>query len=277
MDNAEKIYTGAVYDEAMGHYMVQTDGIAAKNLGDDIYMRVYARTENAIVYSDVTKYSPRQYALSRLEKSRNENMKALCVAMLNYGAAAQEYFGYKTEELMNASLTAQQQALVSAYSADLFAGAVAADANKIGSFAKTEGFSSKSASVSFEGAFAINYYFGASAEVAGDMTFCYWTAADYAKADVLTADNATGTFAMQKQPGGAYWAQIDGIAAKELDDTFYVTAVYTDAEGNTHCTGIIAYSVSHYCMNNANGAMGDLAQATAIYGYHARAYFGMEG
>jgi hypothetical protein len=30
-------------------------------------------------------------------------------------------------------------------------------------------------------------------------------------------------------------------------------------------------------MKNANGSMGELAQSTAIYGYHARKYFGMEG
>jgi hypothetical protein len=277
IENAENVYAGAQYIAEKDQYMVQTDGIAAKNLGDDIFMRVYAKTADGIVYSDVTKYSPKQYALSRLEKSQNEDLKALCVAMLNYGAAAQEYFGYKTDDLMNASLTAEQQVLVSPYSADLFTGAVAADASKTGAFAKTEGFSVRSASVSFDGAFAINYYFTASAEVAGDVTFCYWSAADYAKAEVLTADNATGIVTMEKQSSGAYWAQITGIAAKELDDTFYAAAVYTDANGNTHCTGVIAYSLSSYCMKNANGSMGELAQSTAIYGYHARKYFGMEG
>jgi hypothetical protein len=277
IENAENIYVGAAYVERNDQYMVQTAGIAAKNLGDDIYMRVYAKTENGIVYSDVTKYSPKQYALSRLKNSQNENMKALCVAILNYGAAAQEFFGYKTEDLMNASLTADQKALVNAYSADLVTGAVAADASKIGTFAKTDGFSAKSASVSFEGAFAINYYFSTSAEAAGDVTFFYWNAADYVKVNVLTADNATGTFAMDQQSNGVYWAQVAGIAAKELDDTFYVAAMYTDANGNTYCTGVIAYSVSQYCVNNANTAMADLAQATAVYGYHAKNYFNIGG
>ena len=46
-----------------------------------------------------------------------------------------------------------------------------------------------------------------------------------------------------------------------------------DAEGNTHCTGVIAYSLSKYCLNNANGNMGALAQATAMYGYYAAQYF----
>jgi hypothetical protein len=34
-----------------------------------------------------------------------------------------------------------------------------------------------------------------------------------------------------------------------------------------------AYCLSKYCMNNANGNMGSLAQATAMYGYYADSYF----
>jgi hypothetical protein len=55
-----------------------------------------------------------------------------------------------------------------------------------------------------------------------------------------------------------------------------VAGVYTDANGNTHCTGIIAYSLSKYCMNNAKPgkAMQELAAATAMYGYYANIHFG---
>ena len=73
--------------------------------------------------------------------------------------------------------------------------------------------------------------------------------------------------------GGVYWGQVKGIAAKQLDMTYYVAGVYTDAEGNTHRTGVIAYSLSTYCMRHANGNMGQLAQATAMYGYYAENYF----
>jgi hypothetical protein len=54
-----------------------------------------------------------------------------------------------------------------------------------------------------------------------------------------------------------------------------VAGVYTDAEGNTYCTGVIAYSLSKYCMNNAKPGktMQELASATAMYGYYANAYF----
>jgi hypothetical protein len=83
---------------------------------------------------------------------------------------------------------------------------------------------------------------------------------------------------MKRLDNGSYWAQIDGIAAKDLDQTFYVAAVYT-ANGENFCSGVIAYSLSTYCMKAASGgsAMQTLAQSTAVYGYHADVYFNVEG
>jgi hypothetical protein len=73
---------------------------------------------------------------------------------------------------------------------------------------------------------------------------------------------------------GSYYARVTGIAAKQMDDTYYVAAVFSNADGE-YCSGIIAYSLSRYCMNNAKDGnpMQDLAAATAVYGYHAKQYF----
>ena len=105
------------------------------------------------------------------------------------------------------------------------------------------------------------------------MNLYVWTPEAYAAASQMTAQNASAVIAMEQQQSGAYWADVSGIAAKLLDETYYVAGVYTDTEGNTHCTGVIAYSLSRYCMNNAGGIMGELAQATAMYGYYAENYF----
>ena len=269
---ADEVYTGS---PANGNYIATTKGIAAKQMGDDRYYCAYAKlTDGTYAYSTLYRYSPKQYALSRLEKSENEAMKALSVALLNYGTAAQLYFNYRTDDLMNASLTDAQKALVNAYSADYFTGAVPADGSKVAAFAGTEtGFGKRIATVSFEGAFAINYYFEVTNAVAGDVQLYCWTPEDYAAAKELTADNASGVITMTVQKDGSYWGQVQGIAAKKLDKTYYVASVYTDADGNTHCTGVIPYSLSRYCINNASGSMGDLAQMTAMYGYYADLYF----
>jgi hypothetical protein len=191
--------------------------------------------------------------------------------MLNYGAAAQTFFNYRTDALMNAGLTAAQKALVMDYNASLFTGAVPVDSSKVGGFGETSGFAAKSASVSFEGAFAVNYYFTPSTAVSGDLKLYIWTPEDYAAATRLTAKNASTVVSMKAQADGSYWGQVEGIAAKMLDKTYYVAGVYADAQGNTYCTGVIAYSLSKYCMNNAKPGkdMQELAGATAMYGYYA--------
>jgi hypothetical protein len=258
--------------------MATTDGIAAKEMGDTRYYVAYARlTDGSYAYSKAYDYSPKKYSMNMLGKaSTSDKQKALCVAMLNYGAAAQSYFGYNTSALMNAELTAEQKALNIAYDASLFTGTVAADSSKIGAFTATaSGFSKKSATVSFEGAFCINYYFTPSAAVSGNMTLYYWTPEDYAAAGTLTTANASGCMTMAAGGDGRYWGQVSGIAAKSLDETYYVAAVYSDGASNTYCTGVIAYSLSKYCINNAKPGkdMQALASATAMYGYYAKLYF----
>jgi hypothetical protein len=177
---------------------------------------------------------------------------------------------------MNAELTSEQKAMVLPYDKTLFTGAVAAEDAKVGSFVKTDaGFGKKSVTVSFEGAFAINYYFTPDRAVNGDMTLYYWSAEDYAGCGVLSPWNSTGTVTMTPGVDGRYWAPMSGIAAKALDETYYVAGVYTDADGNTCCTGVIAYSLSKYCIGKAvsGNAMQELASATAMYGYYAKNYF----
>ena len=275
---ADDVYTDSAYDAVSDLYANTTKGIAAKQMGDARYYAAYAKlADGTYAYSKLYNYSPKKYAANMLSRaSTSEKQKALCVAMLNYGAAAQEYFNYKTDALMNADLTAAQKALVKPYTSDLLVGAVGADSSKTVNFTKTStGFKGLSASVSFEGAFAINYYFTPNQTVSGDVTFYYWSAEDYAAANKLTTANATGKIAMTGNANGTYWAQVSGIAAKNIDDTYYVCGVYTSG-GNTYCTGIIAYSLSKYCIKNATSAdigMQNLAKATAVYGYYAATYF----
>ena len=154
MDDAIEVIPGVVRGES--EYAAHTNGIPAKKLGDTIYFKVYAMQEDgSYVYSNIQSYSAVEYAMDRLANSANEELKRLCVAMLNYGAAAQVYFDYKTDSLMNAGLTEEQQALVEGYRVDMVADIVEAEAEKVGAFAANGGFGIKYPSVSFEGAFVI--------------------------------------------------------------------------------------------------------------------------
>lgn len=271
------VIEGAVQDTETGSYMVSTMGIPGKKLGDTKYLVVYAKlSDGTVVYSYVLPYSAKDYCLNRLENSTDDKLKALCVALMNYGTAAQEYFDYKTDEPMNA-VFADYQALVPEYASEMMAARAVVEEAKAGDFGTaSNGFTGLGATMSADGIFAINYYFTTTV-AAEDVTFYYWTEEAYAAADVLTAENASGSKAMT--PSGRtnqFWANVSGIAAKDLDQNIFVCAVY-EKDGTTCSTGVFAYSLGRYCVGMAQSGSARskaMAEATVVYSYCAKTYFG---
>ena len=276
IDDALKVYSNYSTDGTL--YMVATDGIAAKNMADQMWFKIYAKlSDGSYVYTDLNYYSAVRYATSILERdSSSDYMKALVVAMLNYGAEAQLYFGHNTDALANASLTAEQKALNVAYDETMVADVVSADAAKSANFVYTESaFTTRYSSVSFDSAFSINFYFTSSVAPDDGMTFYYWDIETYDSVEVLTKDNATGTMEMALADTNKYYGVVEGIAAKEIDETVFVAGVY-EVDGVEYTTGIIAYSLGKYCETIAAKDTSDqqaFAQATAVYGYYAKEYF----
>lgn len=274
VDEYDTFAPGFWWSESYSMYYAETGGISAKCLGDEVYFCVYCRlSDGSVVYSRMVSYSPKVYAYSVLKGNHSTDLKALVVAMLNYGAAAQEYFNYRVDAYVNAELTQTQSDFVQAYSPELVAPVLAPDTEKMGSFVPGVGFAKKYPTVSFEGAFALHYYFTPDREPDDDVTLYYWTQTDYEAAQSLTADNATGSCIMTGN--GELHGQVEGIAAKSLDETVYVCAVYSS--GDTQCcSGVLAYSIGAYCTQQAGLATSaqPLAAAAAVYGNYAKAYFG---
>ena len=265
VETAEYILPGLVEED--GVMKVRSQPIAAKNMGDTLYMKVYLKlADGSYVYSDLLDYSAKVYAANMLASSSDEGLKALCVSLLNYGAAAQEYFGYNTDALMNADLTADQQALVSGYSGDMIPALTAAET----AISRTGGYRSLSASVNFGGALGINYIFEPTQTIDGDMKLYVWTSAD----EELTLENASQVLTMTAH-GSKYTARVAGIAARNAGDTVYACGVY-ESDGETCCTGLLTYSVAAYCKAFANGttAFQPMASAAAVYAYYANACLG---
>ena len=273
---AEHVIPGATYVESSGRYYSSSQGIHAKYLGDTVYLAIYAKlSDGSYAYSKLAGYSAVQYANSQLKNSTDVKLKQLVVAMLNYGAEAQLYFGHNTGSLANAALTAAQKALPESYRADMVGSVPSASAAKQGIFANNSGFSSRKPAISFEGAFCINYFFTPKYAPTNGITLYYWNEADYNAADVLTAANATGKIKLEGSGTGQYRGDITGISAKNLSGAVYVAAAYKN--GSTVWTsGVLGYSIGAYCSSQATkgGSIAALAKATAVYGYHAKQYFG---
>jgi hypothetical protein len=271
--NADSVVSGYKFNTSAGLYTVSTNGIPAKNMGDTIWFAVYAQLSNGTyAYSKLVSYSPRDYAYALLG-SGDAKLDALLVAMLNYGAAAQLYFGYNTGNLLNSGLTAAQKGLVSAYDSSMVAEVAKPSSNKQAGFISNGGFDDKYPSVTFGGAFAINYYCVPSYIPEGGVSMYYWTDAQYHSVGALTRDNASGV--VQMTNNGVYRASVTGISAKDLGDGVYVAFVYSDGS-TTYCSGVLQYSIGMYCTTMA-GYQNDFtpfAKATAVYGYYAKQYFG---
>ncbi|MBQ9080908.1 MAG: hypothetical protein IJY27_07560 [Clostridia bacterium] len=86
---------GVVYDA------YEFKDVAARQMTDDFYAKAYIKSGDEIIYSNLDKYSILKYAYSK-KSSTNTNLKNLVNSVLEYGAMAQIYFGYKTDRLANA-------------------------------------------------------------------------------------------------------------------------------------------------------------------------------
>ena len=94
----------------VAHYYVTFNGIAAKEMTDNVYVTIYDGEGNAI--SNTFTESVRGHAMRSLTREGISDLeKTMVVDMLNYGAAAQAYFSYNTADLANAELTEAQKAL----------------------------------------------------------------------------------------------------------------------------------------------------------------------
>jgi hypothetical protein len=270
VETAKDVIMGATQID--GLYMVATNGVNAKYLGDTQYFRAFAKkADGSFVYSKMVSYSAVDYAKNVLDKSDDVKLKQLVVAMLNYGAEAQKYFGYQTDNLMNKDLTADDQALLAGFDASSLNGVQKVDPAKVGVFASTGGFTRRSPAISFNGAFEINYFFTPAHAPDGDMVLCFWNEDTYNSVTELTYDNADKIVEVGTKDG-TYTATSDEIIARQLDQTLYVAAVY-QYDGETYCSGVLPYSIAAYCQKPPVGVQA-LATAAAIYGCTAKQFFG---
>ena len=276
VETADHVIPGAEYIAETGCYVSASQGIHAKHLGDTLYLACYAKLKDgSCVYTKLAPYSPVQYASNQLKNSTDMKLKQLVAAMLNYGAVAQLHFGHNVDTLANATMTAEQKQLPESYRADMVSSVPAAALEKQGEFANNQGFGVRKPAISFEGAFSIHYFFKPNYAPVDGITLYYWNGDDYAATDVLTAENATGSFRLKGSGTEQYSGDIQDIAAKNLSGAVYVAAVYSDGS-TTWTSGVLGYSIGAYCgsLSAKGGTIADLAMATAAYGYHAEQYFG---
>ena len=240
-------YAGNTVDVPMAEAVVsEVNGVVRYRFGCELYAKQMADTVTAQVMNEngpigeAKSYSVMQYCLNKIAANESEEMVALAKAMLNYGAAAQVLFGYNTENLANASLSAEDKALAD----------VDASAYKYSITGSEAGIKAKSATLMLESEVKVRVYFTLTGDKAiEDYTF--------------TIDGKEVT---PKQNAKGYYVETDGIAAKDLEKLFSF-----QVGGITVNYGALSYVNSKAASANAEEA--NMVKALFAYYQAAEAYF----
>ena len=223
-------------------------GITPQRMTDNISATLYATNDGVTESVSVANYSIKQYCSNLLTVNpENTALKTLLSDLLAYGAAAQTYTNYNTNNLATADLNLTP----STFSA----------------------ISGKS--VSFTGTADANTDWVAATLVLGNTiaTRFYFTTDDISKVNVdVTIGNSTETFDEFVSMGnGKYYFDFFGIEATQFDDTVSATFSVDGVEtGRT-----INYSVNAYIcgtQNTSNNTLQALVRALYNYGASAAAY-----
>lgn len=107
-----KDYTVNEYTENGEYYVFTFDKIAPHLMTDTLYATLHGTKDDTSYTSKTYEYSIKRYCHNILESSTDEDaqLRALLVDLLNYGAEAQTYTNYNTDNLANADLTDAQKA-----------------------------------------------------------------------------------------------------------------------------------------------------------------------
>ncbi|MBR4308332.1 MAG: endonuclease, partial [Oscillospiraceae bacterium] len=96
------------------YYYFTLNGVTAVNMNDTVTATLRMTKGQEIYLSNPDTYSVAQYAYSQLSKIGNsEELKKLCVDLLRYGSAAQNYQGYRTDALADSYMTEEDSAYLS--------------------------------------------------------------------------------------------------------------------------------------------------------------------
>ena len=138
----------AVEKDESGNYLF-TARMAAAQLADTVTLQL----QDGDAVGTTHTYSAVDYANSVLNGNYGESTKNLVKAMLHYGAAAQTYFGYNTENLANAGIAAAEAVEIPAV-----------DASNMVS-GKVSGISFYGASLVFQSKVAVRFYFKTTGDI----------------------------------------------------------------------------------------------------------------
>ncbi len=250
-------------------YRFVFEDIASKEMNKEIYARLMAVDSNGkTVYGAKPEsgYSVVTYARNMLG---NQKMKPLLVKMLNYGAAAQEYFG-SDAPLANSSLSEIER--VTDYTKIYKSEATVIDEESLNGECAAE-IAGKT--LTLEGDISINYYVTCEEDV-DEIGIMFWNEKGFLEKEkhiMGTQIKKINTFTNN----GSYKVfSYDNITSREMSEPLYAR-VYTKKDNVYKYGGIHKYNVKDYAAKqiekNEDAALIKLLRCLLIYGEEAERFF----
>lgn len=265
VEQREKTLTPVEYTiDGTTYYRFDYKEVSAKEIGDTLiaYLDFTKGEQN---YNDkVDEYSLKQYAEERLAASANESFKRLLVDLLNYGAAAQTYFEYKTDKPVNAELTEEQKALSTGKYKEI---------TKVVSDEDTGVYEAEITRKNIKFGNKIELLVATSFEKDSDLNgvklkVVYTTASG--EEGVETIDGADFVYRADVNSFAAYF---NGLKASEFRSVLFLTLV----RGDEAISATVKYSLDTYALNRLEASTNDnykeLLKKTLIYSDSAKNYF----
>ncbi len=247
------------YTEDGEYYLFEFKNIAPHQMNDTIYATLYGEFNGKEYASATIEYSVATYCYNMLPKLTSDSyakLRTLLVDLLNYGAEAQIYTDYNTDNLVNASLTEEQATWATQGDPELE------------TVLNTKYATVESPSVKWKNAILnLNDSITIQVMMATD---------DISGLKVKFTDKdgkvlATVSESQFVETDGGYYVNFKGLHAGQMSEAIYITAYRDDvAVSNTVQYSIESYAHSKQDSNYLN--LGDLVKAMMKYGDAAYAY-----
>ena len=290
-------------------WYIESLEIYAKNLGDMVYIRPYVIAEDGtyVYYNGAPYYSPAYFCYDLLcDMGEAENTRAVCAALIEYGASAQDYFDYNEGKFVNNIPDGPNKdnpkkwsnidlSIYDLVCKDSYLDEVVVDAH-VRSLAATltgtrAGITYVDPTLDLKGAIRLSVGYNIDSSVidlenVAKAEVLFWTASEMAQLDTLAYDSLsadTYSCALTKATGneevyiGDYLAESNYILAKNLSESVYYSCRITMNDGTVYRSGLGYYSPEQFVLDHLKQVDGTLIETVceriAVYGEMARIRF----
>ena len=303
------------WSDTLHKWTFTTMGIPARQYGDTLYMRPFIElADGTYVTGGILVYSPEEFCKKKLNSDDTPvKLKALCASILEYGAAAQNYFDYKDKDdtvngedlvnyengvKMNYSDYFENADSLLAYSVELLDELVPLPSGfgaqfESGSIKIPPAKDHAKATLTLEGAVVIDIinYDVPVADI-DHALLQVWSEEDLLATKDFTYDSDSCTIKVEMGYGTlvdeeGYVATMKdenskyvGVPAKECGDTVYFMTYFVAKDGTIYRNGMRKYSPDEYVRSKVEGSnptdnedLKDLCKGLAVYSEKARTYF----